>query len=228
MIAKRLAYMPKARNRNREREEEQSRQADNTGVRVIGYTLEEERMLDAQSGGANLLANSEKAAAAEGSTGPTSSAQEMSKKSASMWLQSRMKNGSGNNSGERRRVPGAAAAGMQGIQPNSPFKSKHDTRYSSNSSLPYALPPGNDEDARAVAKSAMDAKSDASSPKMKNRLENSARRSNFNEFMRSTHFASKPNSLVRQCVHCQLLYSTSHVCPSNAPSSGAEFKAEAK
>ncbi len=228
MIAKRLAYMPKARNRNRnrEREEEQSRQEDNTGV--IGYTLEEERMLNAQSGGASLLVNSEKAAAAEGSTGPTSSAQEMSKKSASMWLQSRMKNGSGNNSGERRRVPGAAAAGMQGIQPNIPFKSKHDTRYSSNSSLPYTLPPGNDEDARAIAKSATDAKSDASSLKMKSRLENSARSSNFNEFMRSTHFASKPNSLVRQCVHCQLLYSTSHVCPSNAPSSGAEFKAEAK
>ena len=221
--------MPKARNRNREREEEQARLAGNAPG-VVGYTLEEERLLDAASG-ENLLDNnggSDTSRGIQRGTGPASSAQEISKKSASMWLQSRMKNegNRGPGIGGRGPVGGAAAAGIQGMQSNSPFKSKHDTRYASKSSLPYALPPGTDDwsvDAGAAAKSEMDSKSEASSPKMKARLENNARRSDFNQFMRSTHFASKPNSLVRQCALCQLLYSTSHVCPSSA-----ELKADAK
>ena len=209
-IAKKLQYMPKARNRNRTSMDNMQTNRSDEGV--IGYTLEEERML-----GGGSLQNELSAEAVPGKAAVTTKAQELQKASASMWLQSRIRSGERGGRGmEGLTRPGKGGtgaagsyAGMQTAAFKSKFVSKHDSRYASNSSLPYKLPPkhGDKEYASEEQAKAEDAVESLSTPGR------SSRKDEFNDFIRSTRFANKKNSLVRQCVYCQVLYSTSHVCP---------------
>jgi hypothetical protein len=209
MIAKRLQYMPKARNRNRASQNEDKEQT-NRDNGVIGYTLDEERLLASD----RALSSADIGSSNIGGGKPDqllTRAQEQGKNGASMWLKGRIA-GSGLSSPNKLGPGGARAgselyAGMQTTAFKNSFKSKHDSRYASNSSLPYKIP--EKIDATADAKEEVDTMPQTA---METRVVNNSKRNNFNEFMRSTRFAAKRNSLVRQCIHCQVLYSTSHVC----------------
>jgi hypothetical protein len=214
MIAKRLAYMPKARNRAKV-ESIQDR-GDENDSKVVNYTLDEERQL----AGASLDQ--------EATPTPASSSSTISKTASSMWLQSRM------------NQPGTSRGGtMSGkMTATSASIGKADTRYMTNTSLPYRLPPVAEAKAPAAqintssaaaaladrakpgsqAAEAVDpASASASSPSsVEARVRASRTRDEFNSFMRSTRFAEKvtPSRLVRQCGRCQMLYSAGHSCES--------------
>lgn len=133
-----------------------------------------------------------------------------SKAASAMWLKNRMP--------PKLSQPGTS---------NSDMATMTGSRYGTSTSLPYKNPglPGSSspvEGARSPFAPKISAKGrgeskgmdkadmDRSTSKHKNRKD-------FMKFIMNTQANSRPkNRLVRQCTHCQMLYSSSHVCRASA------------
>jgi len=209
-IAKKLAYMPKARNRTSEAKALVPEVAQDENEVFVNYTLAEEEEMARAARGISASAGISLSAT------PTSpGASEVSKTASSMWLQSRMKSTSkSDKSGMPSYGAGTAAAGAALTRMRQ--MSKSDTRYLTKTSLPYARPPlvaeskTFNKELRRTESTAVVVNESKQSP------------SEFNSFMKSVNFAAKPNRLVRQCLHCQILYSHSHNCSGLGTTNGQE------
>jgi len=217
-IAKKLAYMPKSRNRSSEAKALVPEVTQDENEPFVTYTLaEEEEMARAARGitGSGSMSST----IAPASPG----ASEVSKTASSMWLQSRMKNANNANSMSKSGMPkyGAGTAPASAALTHMRHMSRSDTRYLTKTSLPYSRPP-------LIAESKHQP-SNQREPELADSAllvsnEKKQSHSEFNSFMKSTSFAAKANRLVRQCLHCQILYSTSHTCGGLAPATGQDFK----
>ena len=223
-IAKKLAYMPKARNLRRLREDKEEKEVkEELGKKSqiplqqehVSYTLDEEKMIDDYNNrnapmSLDVAPDKTDNENAENSPMRTS---EMNKSSSAMWLQMKM-----NRSPSKLNMQSLNGGGSNYTQVKAQMTS-HDSRYQSNSSLPYKLP------TKSINKNMIMIRNEE---KENNQIVaigggmgfKKKTKDPFNEFMKSTRFATKPNSLVRQCANCQVLYSTSHVCVSIKKSNG--------
>lgn len=213
-IAKQLAYMPKARNRVRVDHTPPAEDNEN----FVHYTLDEERALAATDAANGVVI----------ATAPSSPSSAISKSASALWLQSRMNPGnSGFNS--RKQGPGGGGKGGNALG-KMVAMGKADTRYLTNTSLPYQLPPPVAEEKgfkdKKIAGGGVDEddKGARSNTLLQARVQSNRARDDFNSFMRSTRFAEKPNRLVRQCAHCQMLYSSGHSCSGFASAIGSDAK----
>lgn len=217
MIAKKLAYMPKARIRAREEKTEVPESLSNdTESKFVNYTLDEEQELSKAQGLPSNDRETESNSTAHklmAESVPAASA--MSKSASGMWLQARMKADNRISASYGDSTPTARTALQQIKQ-----ISKSDTRYLTKTSLPYALPPKIAEAKSTHLQEVALGNVDTDAFKMRENI----KADEFNSFMRSTHFAAKQNRLVRQCIHCQLLYSTSHTCVGLGSSLGQDSK----
>ena len=183
-------YMPKARNKKNE-----SREFD--------FKTGEDRQ-------------ESKAADEEKDTGLLQGPSATDKAASAMWLKSRLKN----KSKVEVRLPGTT---------NSEISSMTGSRYGTGGSLPYKMPenimsPSKEAQKKSQLGPSIPKDSDSKSQEEKAKIEvapsdNSNKqvsrysdKREFMQFIRGSRFAAKPNRLVRQCVHCCILYSTSHVC----------------
>jgi hypothetical protein len=184
-------YMPKARNKSREDKEVFDRQME---------------------GG-----REDKASAEEKEAGLVQGPSAADKAASAMWLKNRLKG-----------KPQIAAPGTT----NSNIASMTGSRYGTGGRLPYKMPENMMSPNKAETKkvdfgptsntsSKNEAKTEDNEAKpevpidkaeMDNGTSRYGERKDFVKFMRGAKFANKPNRLVRQCVHCCILYSTSHVC----------------
>lgn len=141
-----------------------------------------------------------------------------SKAASAMWL--------------KNRIPPKVA---QPGQTNSDMATMTGSRYGTQTSLPYRNPGAGDLGAsgngirgsgkspfapkvsaedRSESKSIDKADMDSLSSRHKSRKE-------LMKFVMNAQFADKPrNRLVRQCTHCQMLYSSSHVCRASVSNQG--------
>ena len=191
-MAKR-GYMPKARNKAREEAK-------------IANDFKE----------SSSPAIEEKEKEKEMAANPATSA--ASKAASAMWL--------------KNRIPPKVA---QPGQTNSDMATMTGSRYGTQTSLPYRNPGAGDlgtggngirgsgkspfapkvsaED-RSESKSIDKADMDSLTSRHKSRKE-------LMKFVMNAQFADKPrNRLVRQCTHCQMLYSSSHVCRASVSNQG--------
>jgi len=207
--------MPKARNRSSEAKAAVPEVTQDENEPFVNYTLAEEEEMARTARG---ISASGSLPLNPASTSPGAS--EVSKTASSMWLQSRMKNASrGNRSyGAGTAAAGAALTHMRQM-------SKNDTRYLTKTSLPYSRPP---LIAESKHQNQREPKAEGTAVAAN---ESKQSHSEFSSFMKSTGFAVNTNRLVRQCLHCQILYSTSHTCsggfgpaPAAGPEPGQDFK----
>ena len=194
-IAKKLAgYMPKARNREFDPNN--------------GFTQTEIELREENAASYNLQDNSDlnqiRAQAASA----------VSKTSASLWLQNRRNPGSDSssnalsNSGLRRSLgdtPPSRYASSQ-LPSNGNDSDVIAGRHMKSTAAPKTVSKDhNQESKEIVPEVALAGKS--MQPSMQVANANSR-----NSMLMKSKFAKKPNSLVRQCQFCQMLFSNSHIC----------------
>ena len=188
-------YMPKARNKREEDKE------------VFDFKME---------GGREDKAADEEKEAGLVQQGPSAS----DKAASALWLKNRLK------SKPKINTPGTT---------NSHIASMTGSRYANQSGLPYKMPKNMMSPSKAetkkvnfgptssVSKSDAKAEDGEAMPEVPGDIAGNSEGSSLMRdreslvlFMRGAKFANKPNRLVRQCVHCCLLYSAySHNCLCN-------------
>ena len=178
-------YMPKARNKSREDKED------------FDFKVE---------GGREEKAADEEKEAGLVQQGPSAS----DKAASATWLKNRLK------SKPMVQAPGTI---------NSNIASMTGSRYANQSGLPYKMPKNMMSPSKSETKkvdfgmSENEAKTEVVDARLEVPVDSSkdgaliSERKQLVRFMRSAKVANKgSNRLVRQCVHCCLLYSTSHAC----------------